>query len=371
MERKKQMATIQKRKKQNGTYSYRVMIRQSDGFPTAYKTFPTSQEAKDWSKQEEARRRQGAYFPEQLQQKNILADLIDRYVTIILPMKPKNARDTVRHLQWWKDRLGKFGIQRITPDLIAQCRQELAAGITYKGTKRSQATVNRYLAALSCVMSYGVRECGWLQNNPCLRVTKFKESPGRDRIASQEECLSILQECRNSRNEHLLPIVLLAITTGMRQGEITNLTWDNIDLERGFITLKDTKNGRPRTVSLVGEALQILRERYLARSQHSPYLFPAKKRFGRISIRKAWDEAIKRAGVTNLRFHDLRHTFATYAAESGASNLELAAAMGHETLQMLQRYTHMNASITQRLSTAVHNRIFEKIDDQDQKSQAS
>jgi integrase len=353
------MATIQKRKKKDGTYSYRIMIRQSDGFPTAYKTLPTLQEAKDWSKQEEARRRQGAYFPEQSQQKKTLADLIDRYLTIILPTKPKNARDTTRHLLWWKERLGKFGVQRITPDLIAQRRQELANGMTYKGTKRSHSTVNRYLAALSCVLSYGVRECGWLQNNPCLRVSKFKEAPGRDRVASQAECLKILQECCNSRNEHLLPIVLLAITTGMRQGEITNLNWDNVDLERGLITLKETKNGRPRTVSLVGEALQILRKRHLCRPMHSAHLFPAKKRFGRISIRKAWDEALKRAGITNLRFHDLRHTFATYAAESGASNLELAVALGHETLQMLQRYTHMNAKITYRLSTAVHQRIME------------
>lgn len=357
MEREEQMATIQKRKKKDGTFGYRVMIRQSDGFPTAYKTFPRLQEAKDWAQQEEVRRRQGLYFPEQAQQKYTLGDLIGRYLTIILPTKPKNARDTERHLQWWKEKLGKYGVQRITPDLIAQCRQELANGTTYKGTQRSPSTVNRYLAALSCVMTYGVRECGWLKDNFCLRVNKFKESPGRDRVASQEECLRILQECRNSRNEHLLPIVLLAITTGMRQGEIINLTWDNVNLERGLITLKETKNGRPRTVSLVGEALQILRERYLSRSQHNHYLFPAKKRFGRISIRKAWDEALKRAGITNLRFHDLRHTFATYAAESGASNLELATAMGHETLQMLQRYTHMNAKITHRLSTEVHQKI--------------
>jgi hypothetical protein len=178
------MATIQKRKKKNGTYSYRMMIRQSDGFPSAYKTFPTRQEAKDWAQQEEARRRQGLYFPEQTQQKYTLADLIDRYLTMILPTKPKNAKDTERHLQWWKEKIGKFGVQRVTPDLIAQCRQELANGITYKDTQRSPSTVNRNLAALSCVMSYGVRECGWLQNNPCLRVAKLKESPGRDRVAS-------------------------------------------------------------------------------------------------------------------------------------------------------------------------------------------
>ena len=171
------MATIQKRKNKNGTFSYRVMIRQSDGFPPASKTFPTRQEAKEWGQQEEARRRQGTYVSEQSRRKNILAELIDRYLTIVLPTKPKNARETKRHLLWWKDKLGKYSVSMITPDLIAKYRQELSAGTTNKGTKRSPATVNRYIASLSSVMTYGVWECGWIQDNPCLRVTKFKSLP--------------------------------------------------------------------------------------------------------------------------------------------------------------------------------------------------
>ncbi len=353
------MATIQKRKKQNGTHSYRVMIRQSDGFPPISKTFPTRQEAKDWAQQEEARRRQGTYLSHRHYHKHTLAELIERYVAIVLPTKPKNASETLRHLTWWKEKLGKYAVQNISPDLIASERQKLAEGLTPNGTPRSPATVNRYLAALSVVMTYGVRECGWITDNPCLRVTKFKESRGRDRVATPDECARIIVECQNSRNEHLLPIVLLAITTGMRRGEITSLTWDLVDLEKGVIHLKDTKNGRPRTVSLIGEPRQILRERSLTRQRHTPYVFPAKKTFGCISIRKAWDEAVKRTGIEDLHFHDLRHTFATYAAESGASNLELAAAMGHQTLQMLQRYTHINENTTRRLSSAVHERILE------------
>lgn len=353
------MATIQKRKKKSGTYSYRVMIRQSDGFPAAYKTFPTFQEAKDWGIQEEARRRQGAYLPYRDTQRKTLVDLIDRYLTIVLPTKPKNARDTRRHLIWWKEKLGKYAVLNITPDLIATYRQQLAEGVTPKGNIRSSSTVNRYLAALSAVMTYGVKECGWIPNNPCLRVTKFKEPAGRDRVASEEECIRLLHACEQSRNEHLLPVVLIGITTGMRKSEITRLTWDCVDLEQGMISLKESKNGKPRTVSLVGRAFDILRERFLFREQRTQYVFPSKKRFDHVCIRKAWEEACKRARIDNLRFHDLRHTFATYAAEGGASNLELATAMGHQTLQMLQRYTHMDAKITHRLSSAVNQRIME------------
>lgn len=362
------MATIQKRIKKDGTASYRVMIRQSDGFPPASKTLPTKQEAKDWGKQEEARRRQGYDPTDQLRGKQTFADLINRYIAIILPTKPKDARNMRRHLDWWREKLGKYGLARISPDLIAQYRQELAQGTTSKGTKRSLATVNRYLATLSTLMSYGTRECGWISDNPCMRLAKFKEPTGRARIASRDEYLRLLEECKNSRSEHLLPVVLLAITTGMRQGEILGLTWDCIDLDRKVISLKETKNGNPRTVSIVGEALEILRSHYLKRLPYTPYVFPAKKRFGKISIRKAWDEALKRAGIKNLRFHDLRHTFATYAAESGASNLELATAMGHRSLQMLERYTHMNTEITHRLSSAVHERITRGICGEEQTS---
>jgi integrase len=290
------MATIQKRPNKNKTFSYRVMIRQSDGFPPAYKTFPTKEEAKHWGKQEEARRRQGCYFPAQQKAKHTLAELIDRYLMIILPTKPKDARNARRQLEWWKARLGKYALQTISSDLIAQYRQELAEGCTSKKTKRSPSTVNRYLATLSTVMTYAVRECGWVSENPCLCVTKFQESKGRDRIASPDECGRLLKACKSSRNEHLALIVQLAITTGMRQGEILGLTWDCIDFERESINLKETKNGRPRTVSLVGQPLQLLREQFLKRSPHTPFVFPAKKRFGKISIRKAWDEALKRQG---------------------------------------------------------------------------
>lgn len=354
---------IQKRISKKNVVSYRVQIRESDGFPQKSKTFPTLQEAKDWQKQEKARRRQGYGPTDQIKGKQTLADLIDRYITIILPTKPKDSRNMRRHLDWWRDKIGKYGLTRISPDLIAQCRQELSEGLTSKKTKRSNSTVNRYLATLSTVFTYGIKECGWIIDNPCLRVTKFKESKGRDRVLSTEEFLRLFEECKNSRNEHLLPVVVLAITTGMRRGEILGLTWDCVDFEGQTILLKETKNGKQRIVSIVGESLELLRIHYQNRNPNTPYVFPAKKRFGKICIRKAWDEALKRAEIVNLRMHDLRHTFCTYASETGASNLELAAAMGHMTLQMLERYNHMNQKkVTHKLSSAVNERFFKSTD---------
>src|SRR5580700_5470286 len=197
------MATIQKRKNKNGSTSYRVMIRPQDGLPATYKTFPAFQEAKDWSIQEEAKRRQGIYFPEQIRKKHSLTELIDRYIELILPGKIQSADDMLRHLNWWKDKIGKYTLNHITPDLIAKYRKELLNGLTPQGKQRTFATANRYMASLSSVLSYGVKECEWISVNPMLRVSKLKEPRGRDRVLSKEECEKLLAACIQSKNPFL------------------------------------------------------------------------------------------------------------------------------------------------------------------------
>lgn len=170
---------------QEGWISSRLQIR-----------FYHKQEAKDWAANEEARRQQASYFPEQASQKHTLATTIDRYVELILSSKPKSAKDTLRHLTWWKEKVGGYALARVSPDLIAQHRKELSEGLTAKGTKRSSATVNRYMASLSTVFTYAVKECGWIQTNPMLRVYKLKEARGRDRILSKDECVMLEIQAR-------------------------------------------------------------------------------------------------------------------------------------------------------------------------------
>ncbi len=209
--------------------------------------------------------------------------------------------------------------------MIAKHRKELLDGHTPKGSKRTPATTNRYLAALSVVCGYGVKECGWLTTNPVIRVMKCKEALGRDRVLNPDECSRLLEACSQSQNKLLLPFVLLALTTGARKGELIGLTWDSVDLERGVIHLKHTKNGRPRALAIVGRAFELLRELFRTRSPENPMVFPSKIRFGKLTLRKPWEKALKDARIVGLRLHDLRHCFATFASETGASNIELAS----------------------------------------------
>ncbi len=153
---------------------------------------------------------------------------------------------------------------------------------------------------------------------------------------------------------------MLALTTGARKGEILSLTWNCISFERGTIQLKKTKNNHPRSIALVGKTLETLRQLHIEKNPQQEKVFPGKKRFSQLDIRKAWIRACKEAELVDLRLHDLRHNFCTFAAQTGASNLELATAMGHRTLQMLKRYCHLDSKLTKRLSEHVDQLIEEE-----------
>jgi len=229
-----------------------------------------------------------------------------------------------------------------------------------RGQKRSPATVNRYMATLSAVFSYAVKQLCWISKSPCAHLKKLKEKSGRDRVLSHAEIAKLLEACRQSTSPYLYCIVLIALTTGARQGEILNLEWNHIDFDNKLAFLKETKNGRPRSVSLTDAVLDELRKLYEARNLTKTRVFASKTAFGRVDIKKAWKTALKRAGIDDCRAHDMRHTFATLAAGDGASNLELATAMGHRTLEMLQRYTHLDVQVTKKISTQISDRILKE-----------
>lgn len=245
----------------------------------------------------------------------------------------------------------------LTPERLGNERQLLVDTPTYRNAKRSSATVNRYIASLSLSLTYACRQLHWISENPCFHLIKLKEAPGRDRVLSDEETQHLLAACRESRCAPLHCIVLMAFTTGMRQGEILGLTWNQIDFENQIAHLKETKNGTPRSVPLIDEVIQELKVLFQSRNSSKSLVFASKTAFGALDINKPWNEALKRANIENFVFHSIRHHFATLAARSGASNLQLKTAMGHKTLQMLERYTHLDVQTTRHISLQVSQKI--------------
>lgn len=342
------MATIEKRTTSDGT-TYRVKVR-IKGFQPESATFERLTDAKDWGKRIEADIKAGRHFGQS--KRHTFADLADEY--------QPHAKDPVR-LEYWRKVLGADSLDAITPARIAKERDKLLAEETQNfatpptgdkeadakrpKAKRSGPTVNRYLAALSVCLSYGVKTLQWLERNPCERITKSRENRGRVRFLSDDERTQLLDACRKSDNKDLYLAVVLSLTTGARQAEIMSLRWGQIDFPRQVITLHDTKNGERRALPLVGEAFTLLQERAKVRSLTDDRLFPAKPRAKKslyVDLNAPWVAARKVAGLSDFHWHDLRHTAASYLAMSGVSLVEIAKVLGHRTLSMVARYSHLS-----------------------------
>ena len=353
------MRGIQKIPNKDGTKSYRAQVRLNDGLPPQSKSFPTLMEARTWKAQEETKRRQGMYFPTMTSKQNKLDELIDRYIAKILPSKPKNAQNTQQHLLWWKTQLGNLSLNKISADVIAQTRDLLLDKPNRYGKPLSPKTANRYLASLSVALTYGVEECGWLHTNPCLLVSKFNEGPSRNRLLSKEEIGRLLEACKKSKSKNLYPMIFLAMRSGMRLGELQKLEWIDVNLSQNVVFLRDTKNSLPRSVPLSNEAKAVL-ENVAPIQDRKGLVFRNKLSGSKVSIHKAFYKALALAAIDDLHIHDFRHLFCTTAAQSGASILQIKAITGHQTLQQLSRYTHIEGARLKHIVDDVDKAFQEK-----------
>ena len=351
------MKGIDKRTHKDGTVSYRARVR-IKGHPVLIHSFASKTLAMKWKRDTESAIEQGAFAYDKPGSRHTLSELIDRYIEKVLPTKPKNARNVRQHLLWWKQELGSNFLSDIKPNLIVKKRDDLLSSPTCKNRSRSPTTVVRYLASLSHAFSVAVRDWEWMQENPVLKISKPKISNERTRFLSDEERMRLIKACQESESKGLYPVVILALSTGMRRGEILNLKWSDVDLDRGAILLQTTKNGERRFVPLVGIALDLLRSRHSNQPSNS-LVFPAPYSSSKpIDIRSAWETALEKAGISNFRFHDLRHTAASYLAMNQASLLEIGTLLGHKTVQMTKRYAHLSNMHIRILSESLNSKLF-------------
>lgn len=298
----------------------------------------------------------GKFRDDSLARKHTVGELIDRYIVEVIPLK-RAGKVQVHQLAEWKMVLGHLRLSQLTPDQILNARSKIAERAE-PGKVRSHSTLNRYQAALSHALSYAKKQYGWIERNPIRRVPKLKEPQGRDRFLSDDERNALLAACRASTSKFLLPIVVLAITTGARRGEIETLTWGKVDWERNWITIEDTKNGQRRSVALVEAAKTVLYQIRPERPAPKDYVFPGRKRDRPAVIKKAWYAAVEEAGLENFKFHDLRHTAASYLAMDGASLPGIAAILGHKTHQMANRYAHLSDGHIRSRQIGTMNKVF-------------
>lgn len=349
------MAYIQKRPGRNGT-TYRVQIRVK-GHPPESASFERLTDARRWAAETESAIKAGRHFG--IARRRTFDDLADRYGEAISG-ELKSAEGREGHLARWREEFSGMSLEDITPSVVAASRDKITRDKTKRGTPRTAATVNRYLATLSCAFTYAVRDLEWTDRNPVQRVRKGKEAAGRVRFLSDAERDRLLAECKASTNPHLYLAVVLALSTGARQAEVMGLRWAQVDFERKTIRLLDgaTKNGHGRVLPLTGEAFGLLLARSKVRELRDDRVFivaATGKAFG--SVRTAWEAALARAGIDDFRWHDLRHTAASYLMMSGVSALEVAKILGHRTLEMTARYSHLSPERTVELGDVLTRRL--------------
>ncbi|MGZ3604700.1 MAG: tyrosine-type recombinase/integrase [Thermodesulfobacteriota bacterium] len=197
------------------------------------------------------------------------------------------------------------------------------------------ASINRELAILKHLFSKAV-EWGKLKESPAGKKVKFfKGAVNRVRFLMPNEFQTLLSNC----DDFLKPIVTVAVHTGMRRGELLNLKWDQVSFEQGIITILDTKNSERKDIPMddtVKATLQGLERR-------GEFVFPNNrgKPFNPTTIHYAFHAALDRTGITDFRFHDLRHTFASNLVMAGVKIEKVQKLMGHKMIGMTQRYAHL------------------------------
>jgi len=334
------MATIVK----TPSKSWKAVIRRQ-GWPTVSKSFRTKRDAEDWARCTEDEMIRGVYVRRSPSEATTIAAALKRYLEEVTPSKrPSTQRSEAIRAKSLQRHLGRYSLAGLTPDIVASFRDKrLNEG-------KSVSTVRLELALLGHLYTVATKEWGLgLVYNPVANIRRPSPGHGRNRRVTWKEARRLLKSCDSHSNPMLGWIVRIALYTGMRQGEILSLTRDQIDLDRRIVRLNETKNGSARTVPLSKRAARVFKK---ALSHHiqtvnSDLVFygepgrDGKRRPYRIN--KVWTNALERAHIQDLRFHDLRHEAISLLVERGLSDQEVAAISGHKSMQMLKRYTHLRA----------------------------
>ena len=338
------MATISKR----GDYQYRVQIRRK-GYPIVYKTFNYLVDAESWARMVESEMDRGIFLSRSEAESTTIEEIANRYIEEVSPHK-KNHVEDIRLMKVVIRKFGSFYIAGMQSKMIVEWREELKS----KGLANS--TINHHLNTLSGLLEQAIKEWGYVMPmNPSRLVKRMPEGKSRDRRILPEEEKRILEECDLSANKYVGLIYRFAIETTMRQGEIFSLTWQNIDFKNKVALLEDTKNGDSRSVALSNKAIAVLNT---LEKKTRGAVFPCNQQAiatcFRGIIRRALAKYLhdckksstepEKGFLENLRLHDARHEATSRLFEKNLNIMEVSSMTGHKSLQMLKRYTHMQAA---------------------------
>ena len=318
------MATIRKRDQ-----VWQVQIRRL-GHPSLSRSFKAKANADAWARQTEAAMERGeVQLIDQDALREPLGSILVRYRDKVTPSKKGASVEAYRIGTWLDHPISKIPLSKLTPVLLAGYRDERLK-LVQPGTVRTEFGLIRH------IIEVARNEWGMpLAVNPVSKIKLPGETGARHRRLEEGEFQALMTASRKGRNQLLEPIILVAIETGMRRGEIVGACWSNLDLDQRTLHLPVTKNGHPRTIPLSTTAVKIIRK--VPRTEERVFPMTAN------AVRLAWERLRRRAGITDLHFHDLRHEAISRFFEKGLSVPEVTLISGHRDYRMLFRYTHLRA----------------------------
>jgi integrase len=274
---------------------------------------------------------EGRFFEKPEAQQRTLTELLDRYLSEHAARRA-NARRELTSVKNLKAFFGTPTLEHVTPKrIVAYKNQRYADGV-------KPATINRELASLKKAFNLARREWEWCDDNPVCRVSMEQEHNTRDRWLTIDEEARVV----SAAPAWLRELMVFAIHTGMRQGEILGLTWAGVDLFRRTVTVFKAKNGERRTIPLNQTGLELLKHKCGSRSVETELVFPsaAQTRLNASNISRSLNLALEKAKMTDFHFHDLRHTCATRMVQAGVDLYKVQRLLGHKSPIMTQRYAH-------------------------------
>lgn len=288
-------------------------------------------------------------------EKILFSDFADLYLEEHCKVNNAAWKASEHMLKGWKEFLGNKYLNEITVNDIEKFKAQ-------KLKKSKPATINRYLACLKCLFNLAKYRWEYFTGeNPVKKVKLLKENNERTRFLTTEEFQNLL----NSANPTLKLIMLFAANTGMRKSEIQNLQWTQIDFSNKIIYLIKTKGNKRREIPINNTTEQILNQ---LKDNKSKWVFakPNGLKYG--DWRTAWDNLLKKNNITDLKFHDLRHTFASHLVMNGTDLYTVQQLLGHSTSKMTQRYAHLSMQHKQNAVNTLKG-LNGTITSQDQKQQ--
>lgn len=317
-----------------------------DGFPSISKTFSRKTDAEAWARAQESEMDRGAWRDRSSADSTTLYKLLERYLADVVPGKRGADVEALRIKTLMTDKLTLHKLSALSPLVLSEWIEMRAKVV-------SGSTINRELNVISACINWGRKRLMIQTENPVAGIIRPAQGKARERRLEDGEEARLLAELEvkpreggrltSMQNRWIKPVVLFALETAMRRGELLALKWENVDLKKRVAYLETSKNGDSRAVPLSSRAVAVLES--LKEEKNGVQALPVGKVFKTTAdaLKKSFERACERAGIEDFHFHDLRHEATSRLAEKLPNLIELAAVTGHKDLRMLKRYYHPRA----------------------------